>query len=93
MFKTNEYFEGKVKSIAFETSEAPATIGVMAKGSYEFGTSTVEHMTVVSGTMKVILPGKTQAEIFIAGQTFIVAKNTKFKVEVDEDTAYLCVYK
>lgn len=39
MFKINEYFDGKVKSIAFETTECPATIGVMAKGEYEFGTS------------------------------------------------------
>jgi len=93
MFKTNEYFDGKVKSIAFETASAPATIGVMAAGAYEFGTSTIEHMTVVTGEMKVVLPGKTQPETFMAGQTFIVEKNTKFKVEVSEDTAYLCVYK
>ena len=42
MFKTNEYFNGNVKSIAFITKEGPATIGVMAIGEYEFGTSTVE---------------------------------------------------
>ena len=36
MFKTNEYFDGKVKSIALESSEGTATIGVMAKGEYEF---------------------------------------------------------
>lgn len=45
MFKTNDYFDGKVKSIAFETAEGPATIGVMAAGEYEFGTSTIEYMT------------------------------------------------
>ncbi|MEN9461547.1 MAG: hypothetical protein RIS84_1567, partial [Pseudomonadota bacterium] len=32
MFKTNEYFDGKVKSIAFQTAEYPATVGVMAVG-------------------------------------------------------------
>jgi len=36
MFKINEYFDGKVKSIAFETTATPATLGVMAAGSYEF---------------------------------------------------------
>jgi len=51
MFKTNEYFEGKVKSIAFETAEGPATIGAMAEGEYEFGTSSQELMSVVSGMM------------------------------------------
>ncbi|MBP1733586.1 MAG: hypothetical protein H6Q55_4015 [Deltaproteobacteria bacterium] len=32
MFKVNEYFDGKVKSIAFSPAEGPATVGVMAKG-------------------------------------------------------------
>jgi hypothetical protein len=45
MFKVNKYFDGKVKSLAFQTADGPATIGVMAAGEYEFGTSTVEIMT------------------------------------------------
>ena len=49
MFKTNEYFDGKVMSIGLESAEGRATIGVMAKGEYEFGTSTIEIMTVTSG--------------------------------------------
>ncbi len=32
MFKANEYFDRKVRSIAFGTAEDPATIGVMAAG-------------------------------------------------------------
>jgi len=52
MFKVNEYFEGKVKSIAFENSEGKFTSGVMAPGDYEFGTTSVEIMTVVSGKRK-----------------------------------------
>ena len=42
MLTTNEYFEGNVKSIAFETSTLPATVGVMAKGEYTFGTDCKE---------------------------------------------------
>jgi uncharacterized protein YaiE (UPF0345 family) len=34
MFKTNEYFDGRVKSIAFHGQEKPATVGVMAAGEY-----------------------------------------------------------
>ena len=30
MLKTNEYFDGNVKSIAFQTDTLPATVGVMA---------------------------------------------------------------
>ena len=57
MFKVNEYYDGKVKSLAFENAEGNLTIGVMAPGEYEFGTSTVEYMTVVSGELTVKLPG------------------------------------
>ena len=39
MFKVNEYFDAKVASIAFQADTKPATVGVMAPGDYEFGTS------------------------------------------------------
>jgi len=93
MFKTNEYFDGKVKSIAFETAEGPATVGVMAKGEYVFGTSTVEYMTVTSGKMDVKLPGDTQWKTYKEFQTFIVPKDVKFNVKVEGDTSYRCLYK
>jgi purine/pyrimidine-nucleoside phosphorylase len=93
MFKTNEYFDGKVKSIAFETAEGPATVGVMAAGEYEFGTSTVEHMTVTSGAMEVMPPGETEWKTYKAFETFIVPKDVKFKVKMQTDTSYRCLYK
>ncbi len=93
MFKTNEYFDGKVKSIAFETAEGPATVGVMAAGEYEFGTTTVEYMTVISGLMGVMLPDETEWKTYREFETFIVPKDVKFKVKMREDTAYRCLYK
>ncbi len=93
MFKTNEYFEGKVKSIAFTTKEGPATVGVMAPGQYEFGTSTVEHMTVVSGLLRVVLPGTSEWREFSPFETFVVPKDSKFRLEIKEESAYLCLYK
>jgi len=93
MFKTNEYFEGKVKSIAFNTSECPATIGVMAKGEYEFGTSTVEYMTVTSGKLIVKLPGSSDWKEYNQGNMLIVPKDQKFQLKVPEDSSYLCLYK
>ena len=56
MFKINEYFDGNVKSIAFETPACPATIGIIAPGQYEFGTSTIEIMTVITGKLSALLP-------------------------------------
>ncbi len=93
MFKTNEYFDGKVKSIAFSTKECPATIGVMAQGEYEFGTSSVEYMTVVSGKLSVKLPGSNGWKDYKPFETFIVEKDKKFQLIVKEESSYLCLYK
>jgi len=92
MFKVNEYFDGKVKSIAFQGEQLPATVGVMAAGNYEFGTSQREVMTVISGTLIVKLPGASDWQTFRAGTHFEVAANEKFQLQVATDTAYLCTY-
>ncbi len=93
MFKVNEYFDGTVKSIAFKQAEGEATVGVMAPGNYEFGTADREIMHVISGSLKVLLPGSTDWETFAAGDQFRIAANVKFKLEVSVDTAYLCEYR
>ncbi len=93
MFDVNEYFDGKVKSIAFQSGTLPATVGVMAPGDYEFGTSQKETMSVVSGALTVMLPGRSEWQTFDAGQSFIVEANQKFLLQVAVDTAYLCTYE
>jgi hypothetical protein len=93
MLKVNEYFDGKVKSIGFQTVTLPATVGVMAPGDYEFGTSQKEVMTVVSGTLVVKLPGNESWQTFNAGEAFEVEANCKFQLKVTIDTAYLCTYE
>ena len=92
MFKVNDYFGGKVKSIAFQTATLPATVGVMAPGEYEFGTSQKETMTVVSGALTVKLPDGGDWQTFEKGQSFMVAADRKFHLKVAVDTAYLCTY-
>ncbi|STW34933.1 cytoplasmic protein YaiE [Klebsiella pneumoniae] len=60
MLQSNEYFDGKVKSIGFTSSSTGrASVGVMAEGEYTFGTAQPEEMTVVSGALNVLLPGET----------------------------------
>ncbi|MCP5326281.1 MAG: pyrimidine/purine nucleoside phosphorylase [Oceanospirillaceae bacterium] len=93
MFKVNEYFDGKVKSIGFQTATLPATVGVMAIGEYEFGTSQKEVMTVVSGALTVKLPGSDAWVTFTQGQSFEVPANAKFQLQVAVETAYLCTYE
>lgn len=92
MLSVNEYFEGKVKSIGLETRTLPATVGVMAKGEYTFGTSAKETMHVVCGELSVQLPGEEQWQTFIDGQVFEVPADSSFNVRVAVDTAYFCQY-
>lgn len=93
MLNVNEYFDGNVKSIGFKTATLPATVGVMAPGEYEFGTSQKETVTVVSGALTVKLPGADDWRTFNEGETFIVEANRKFQLQVKTDTAYLCTYE
>lgn len=92
MLKVNEYFEGAVKSIALENAEGNATIGVMETGEYEFGTDTVEHMTITSGELLVKFPGATNWTSYKKGETFIVEKGVKFNVKAEYQVAYYCLY-
>jgi len=63
MIKHNEYFNGNVQSLALEGHENPVTVGVMAKGEYEFGTDAPELVRVVVGELNVKLPGSRLAII------------------------------
>ena len=92
MFKTNEYFDGKVKSIAFQTETLPATVGVMAVGDYVFNTTEKEKMTVVSGSLSIKLAGDETTAIYSNGESFEIAADSSFYVTVNTETAYLCVY-
>ncbi len=93
MLKTNEYFNGTVKSIAFNNQDGQATVGVMEAGEYEFGTSTLEIMTVISGVLSVKLPDSNDYVDYKKGESFIVEKDKKFQLIVKEQTAYLCIYQ
>lgn len=93
MLDTNDYFEGKVKSISFENASAGyASIGVMLPGEYIFSTNHPEEMTVITGSLKVLLPTAKDWQIFEAGQIFHIARESQFHVKVAETTAYLCRY-
>ncbi|MFK7900632.1 MAG: pyrimidine/purine nucleoside phosphorylase [Cyclobacteriaceae bacterium] len=92
MFNTNEYFDGNVKSVAYENEGGKYTIGVMADGEYEFGTSSNEEMTVVNGILEVKLPGASDWKIFTAGTSFNIKSGDSFNVKAKGVTAYLCRY-
>ncbi|RKR13179.1 hypothetical protein CLV91_1894 [Maribacter vaceletii] len=93
MFKTNSYFDEKVLSIAFDSNEGKATVGVMAPGEYTFGTTSKEYMTVISGEMEVQLPGESNWKTYKPYEMFEVEANQSFNVKVGVDTSYKCIYK
>jgi purine/pyrimidine-nucleoside phosphorylase len=93
IMKINEYFNGNVTSIALESAEGKATVGVIAKGEYEFVTATVEIMTVVCGKLEVQLANQLNWITYKKHESFSVPKDSKFKVRAAEDTPYLCLYK
>lgn len=91
MIIVNEYFDGAVKSLAYENN-GKSTVGVIEAGTYEFGTSTHETMLVIEGEMEALLPGKTAWQTYTAGQKFEVEANTSFKVKTTAQVSYLCKY-
>lgn len=93
MFNVNQYFDGKVASIGFQTATLPATVGVMAVGEYEFGTSQKEVMTVISGAITAKLPDSNDWKTYSASESFTIDANQKFQVKIDIETAYMCTYE
>ncbi|WP_461451861.1 pyrimidine/purine nucleoside phosphorylase [Mucilaginibacter sp.] len=87
----NTYFEGKVQSLGLDTDKGHATVGVMKKGTYQFSTSTVETIILVSGTMDIKLP-EGQWTKYAELEKFEVPANSKFDILCDTDVAYICYY-
>ena len=92
MFNVNEYFDGNVKSIAFQTETLPATVGVMAPGEYEFGTDAKEIMEILSGELEVLLPGEDEWRSIKGGESFEVPGSSKFQLKIHSVTDYCCSY-
>ncbi|MDE1239656.1 pyrimidine/purine nucleoside phosphorylase [Vibrio aestuarianus] len=92
MIKENSYFEGNVKSLGFTQQDGDSSVGVMAPGEYTFGTAAPERMTVVKGTLVIKRLGDEEWSTFNSGESFNVAGNSSFDLQVARSTAYLCEY-
>lgn len=93
MITENQYFDGNVKSLGYETTEGKSTVGVINPGEYTFGTAQQEIMHVVEGELEALLPGATEWVSITAGNQFEVPSNASFKVKATVQTAYLCQYR
>jgi len=92
MIKINEYFNSNVISLTTDNTEGKATVGVIAPGEYEFGTSCIEIMQLVYGQLTILPKDSKDWGIFRAPASFRIEKGSSFKVKTDEPSAYLCKY-
>jgi uncharacterized protein YaiE (UPF0345 family) len=88
----NVYFDGQVQSVGFERNGRRATVGVIAPGTFHFGTEAPERMTVVSGELSVKRDGGDAWVQYPAGTAFEVPGRSGFDVRALEPTAYLCEF-
>jgi uncharacterized protein YaiE (UPF0345 family) len=49
-------------------------------------------MTIISGAMRIQLPGSDEWQTYNTGEVFEVAAQQTFKVKVAAATAYFCTY-
>lgn len=92
MIKINEYFNGQVKSLGFDTAMFPASVGVMEVGNYEFSTGKAEVMRIISGLVSIKLADSDHWLDYASGTFFHVPANNKFQVKVKVVAAYFCEY-
>lgn len=91
--QANIYFDGKVTSrTVWLPDGSKLTLGIMLPGEYEFGTDSLEVMDILSGDLKVLLPGETLWREISGRGTFTVPAKSSFKLEVRSVTDYCCSY-
>ena len=91
MLQHNNYFEGLVQSIGFERNGRSYTAGVFGVGAFHFNTDAPERMTIISGELRVRLPGEV-SRVYPCGTSFEVPARSGFDVETTAPAAYLCEF-
>lgn len=92
--KANVYFGGKVISHAIVLPDGSRkTLGVILPGSYSFGTGQPEVIQLISGACRVKQQGEADWKEFAEGETFRVAADSGFEIEVNNGICeYLCSF-
>ncbi len=92
--KANIYDGGKVTSRTIITAEGEnKTLGIMQLGVYHFATEAAEDMEILGGICRVLMEGASQWQNFKAGESFHVAGNSSFDIEVIELLDYICHFR
>jgi len=89
----NVYYGGQVTSRTVILEDgSKVTLGIMLPGTYEFGTDGPEIMEILSGKLKVLLPGEDAWQDIDGTARFHVPARSKFALEVFSVTDYCCSY-
>jgi uncharacterized protein YaiE (UPF0345 family) len=89
----NIYYDGKVTSRTLLFADgSKKTLGILLPGEYEFGTEAAEIMEMLAGEVEVLLPGETEWQTVVEGETFNVPANSKFGIKVNTVADYCCSY-
>lgn len=91
--KANVYFNGGVTSRTVLLQDGTRkTLGIVMPGEYEFGTADEEHMEVLGGTIKALLPGSSEWVAYAEGESFTIPASSSFKILVEQVADYCCSY-
>ena len=90
--QANVYFDGKCVSHTVQFADGTKkSVGVILPGpALTLNTGVPEIMEGVAGGCRVRLKGESEWKTYGAGQSFSVAGNSSFDIEVSEPYHYVC---
>lgn len=89
--KANVYFDGKCVSHTVLLADGTRkTLGVILPATLTFTTGAPEVMELIEGRCRVKLAGQSVARTYVGGQSFEVAGDSSFEIEVTETLHYVC---
>ena len=89
----NVYFDGKCVSYTFHTADGTRkSVGVIQPAKLTFGTAAAEIMELQQGVCRVKIAGEDEWKDCRGGDSFSVAADSSFDIEVLEDVHYVCHY-
>lgn len=89
--KANVYFDGKcISHTVVLANGMRKSVGVILPSKLTFTTGAPEVMELIEGRCKVKLKGEATAKEYAGGQSFEVAGDSSFEIEVSEPLHYVC---
>ncbi len=90
--EANVYFDGQVTSRSVILQDGSRkTLGIMLPGEYEFNAGDKELIEILSGKLRVLLPGNDWVNVN-GGESFEVPANSTFLLKIMEITDYVCSF-